>query len=172
MVCRRHDRLDNGPAPALQLLTVHHADLQRRTLSGKTSGRREHQEAPPKHLSPHCASGKRKAWQEAGLPTLPTAGRRTGHGNPEAHRWLPHCGRSDSLTKDKFLKVKEGKHVALPSSSRKRSLETMGRLRGWAAEPLPSAQALILETRDRVLRRAPCKEPASPSACVSASLCL
>ena len=36
----------------------------------------------------------------------------------------------------------------------------------------PSAQGLILETRDRVPRRAPCMEPASPSACVSASLFL
>ena len=34
----------------------------------------------------------------------------------------------------------------------------------------PSAQGLILETQDRVPRRAPCMEPASPSACVSASL--
>ena len=36
----------------------------------------------------------------------------------------------------------------------------------------PLAQGLILETRDRVLHRAPCVEPASPSAYVSASLCL
>ena len=34
----------------------------------------------------------------------------------------------------------------------------------------PSAQGLVLETWDRVPRRAPCMEPASPSACVSASL--
>ena len=36
----------------------------------------------------------------------------------------------------------------------------------------PSAQDLILETRDRVPRQAPCLDPASPSACVSASLSL
>ena len=35
---------------------------------------------------------------------------------------------------------------------------------------LPLARGLILETRDRVPRWAPCLEPASPSACVSASL--
>ena len=35
---------------------------------------------------------------------------------------------------------------------------------------LPSAQGVILESRDRVPRRAPCMEPASPSACVCASL--
>ena len=37
---------------------------------------------------------------------------------------------------------------------------------------LPSAQGLILKTRDRVPRQAPCVEPVSPSACVSASLFL
>ena len=35
---------------------------------------------------------------------------------------------------------------------------------------LPSAQGVILETRDWVPRWVPCAEPASPSACVSASL--
>ena len=35
---------------------------------------------------------------------------------------------------------------------------------------LPSAQGGILETQDRVPRQASCMEPASPSACVSASL--
>ena len=34
----------------------------------------------------------------------------------------------------------------------------------------PSARGVILETRDRVPPRAPCMEPASPSACDSASL--
>ena len=34
----------------------------------------------------------------------------------------------------------------------------------------PSAQGVVLETWDRVPHRAPCMEPASPSACVSASL--
>ena len=33
----------------------------------------------------------------------------------------------------------------------------------------PSAQGVILETWNRVPRQAPCMEPASPSACVSAS---
>ena len=35
-----------------------------------------------------------------------------------------------------------------------------------------AAQGVILETWDRVLRQAPCMEPASPSTCVSASLCV
>ena len=45
----------------------------------------------------------------------------------------------------------------------------------WVAQRfkrLPSAQNVILETRDRVPRQAPCMEPASPSAGVSASLSL
>ena len=36
----------------------------------------------------------------------------------------------------------------------------------------PAAQGVILETLDRVPRQALCMEPASPSACVSASLSL
>ena len=35
-----------------------------------------------------------------------------------------------------------------------------------------STLGLILETRDQVPHRAPCMEPASPSACVSASVCV
>ena len=45
----------------------------------------------------------------------------------------------------------------------------MGHLSGSAVERLPSAQGLILESPARVPHRAPCMEPASPSACVSAS---
>ena len=37
---------------------------------------------------------------------------------------------------------------------------------------LPAARGVILETLDRVPHRASCMEPASPSACVSASLAL
>ena len=37
-------------------------------------------------------------------------------------------------------------------------------------ERLPSAQSVILGSWDQVLHRAPCVEPASPSACVSVSL--
>ena len=42
---------------------------------------------------------------------------------------------------------------------------------GWLSGlVLLSAQAVILETQDQVPLRAPYMEPASPSACVSASL--
>ena len=47
-----------------------------------------------------------------------------------------------------------------------------GHLGGSAVERLPLAQGLILEFWDRVPYQAPCMEPASPSAYVSASLCL
>ena len=47
-----------------------------------------------------------------------------------------------------------------------------GRLGGSAVEHLPLAQGVIPESLDRVPPRAPCMEPASPSAYVSASLSL
>ena len=46
----------------------------------------------------------------------------------------------------------------------------LGRLGGSAVERLPLVQGVILESRDRVPRRAPWMGPAFPSACVSASL--
>ena len=45
-----------------------------------------------------------------------------------------------------------------------------GRLGGSMVGCLPLAQGMILESRDQVPHGAPCMEPASPSACVSASL--
>ena len=51
-------------------------------------------------------------------------------------------------------------------------LKLEGHLGGSVAEHLPSAQSVILGSRDRVPHQAPCVEPASPSACVSASLCV
>ena len=43
---------------------------------------------------------------------------------------------------------------------------------GSVVEHLPWAQGVILGSWDRVPHRAPCREPASPSAWVSASLCV
>ena len=48
----------------------------------------------------------------------------------------------------------------------------MGSLGGSAAERLPSAQGVTPGSWDRVLHQALCMEPASASACVSASLCV
>ena len=51
----------------------------------------------------------------------------------------------------------------------------IGSLGGSAVECLPAAQDMVLESRDRVPHWGPCMEcmePASPSACVSACLCV
>ena len=48
-------------------------------------------------------------------------------------------------------------------------LECLG---GSVVGHLPLAQGMILEFRDQVPHQAPCMEPASPSACVSAPLSL
>ena len=50
--------------------------------------------------------------------------------------------------------------------------ETQGHLGGSAVERLPSAQGEIPESGDQVPHQAPHREPPSPSACVSASLCV
>ena len=46
----------------------------------------------------------------------------------------------------------------------------LGHLGGSVVEHLPLAQVVVPGSWDRVPHRAPCMEPASPSACVSASL--
>ena len=48
----------------------------------------------------------------------------------------------------------------------------LGHLGVSVVEHLPLAQGVIPGSWDRVLHWAPCREPASPSACVSASLYL
>ena len=52
------------------------------------------------------------------------------------------------------------------------SKETSGQPRWRSGLAPPAAWGVILEIQDRVPHRAPCMEPASPSACVSASLSL
>ena len=47
-------------------------------------------------------------------------------------------------------------------------IKTKGQSGWFSGLALPSAHGIILETWDRVSRRAPYREPASPSACVSA----
>ena len=49
---------------------------------------------------------------------------------------------------------------------------TWGHLGGSVVECLPLAQVVILGSWDQVLHWAPLREPASLSACVSASLCV
>ena len=57
-------------------------------------------------------------------------------------------------------------HENINKSFKKRGL----RLGGSVVEHLPLAQGVILGSWDLVLHQVPCMEPASPSACVSASL--
>ena len=47
-----------------------------------------------------------------------------------------------------------------------------GHLGGSVVERPPLPQFLIPGSWDQVLHRAPCMQPASPSACVSASFCV
>ena len=47
-----------------------------------------------------------------------------------------------------------------------------GRLGGSLVEHLPSAEVVIPGSRDQVPPQAPRREPASSSACVSASVCV
>ena len=50
--------------------------------------------------------------------------------------------------------------------------ELLRHLGGSVVECLPSAEVMIPGSWDQVPHQAPCGEPASPSACVSASLCV
>ena len=50
--------------------------------------------------------------------------------------------------------------------------EESGHLGGSVVEPLPLAQVVIPGSWDRFPHLAPCREPASPSPRVSASLCV
>ena len=52
----------------------------------------------------------------------------------------------------------------IPSFASSYKTQVRGSLGGSAVWHLPLAQGVFLETRDRVPRRAPCMEPASPSA--------
>ena len=76
----------------------------------------------------------------------------------------------------KMAKNQQHKKQVLARIWRKRNthallVEKANRAAGWLSGlALPSAQGVILETQDRVPCWAPCMEPASPSACVSAPL--
>ena len=70
-------------------------------------------------------------------------------------------------------KNKKVGHIKIKSFAQQiKSLQNKGRLSGSAVKYLPLAQGVILGIPDRVPHQGPCMEPASPSACVSASLCV
>ena len=60
--------------------------------------------------------------------------------------------------------------MKLKKNNNKNIMKFMGCLGGSVLEHLPLAQVMILGSWERVLHRVPRMEPASPSACVSASL--
>ena len=75
------------------------------------------------------------------------------------------------ITGRKFFLVSiVGSHFTVSVSQIKKPIFRQPRWHSGLA--LPAARGVILETWDRVPRRVPCLEPASPSACVSASLSL
>ena len=65
-----------------------------------------------------------------------------------------------------------GCQVWAPSIEMRHQTSLAGHLGGSVLERLPSAQGMILGSWDGILHRAPRKELASPSVCVSASLSL
>ena len=74
-----------------------------------------------------------------------------------------------------FIQVKlspnrNGSGSARPPSTSLILIHPTGSLGGSVVWRLPLAQGVVLESQDRVPRQAPGMEPASPSACVSASL--
>ena len=75
-------------------------------------------------------------------------------------------------TKGSFPKVHSAISKNLKILHSCRNLPLLGHLGGSAIECLPLAEGMILEFWDRVPCRAPYMEPASPYACVSASLCV
>ena len=67
-----------------------------------------------------------------------------------------------------FIKIKS--FCAAKEAINKTKRQATGQPRWLSGLAPPSAPGVILETQDQVPRQAPCMEPASPSACVSASL--
>ena len=66
--------------------------------------------------------------------------------------------------------LEEGSKMALPLWELKHN--QLGHLGGSVVEHLPSAPGVIPGSWNRVPHQALCMEPASPSACVSASVCM
>ena len=68
--------------------------------------------------------------------------------------------------------MKGKKYHGIVSPLRHLKICKLGILGGSVVEHLPSAQGVILDPQDHVPHQAPCMDPASPPACVSAFLSL
>ena len=112
------------------------------------------------------------------------SGRRSrGRGGPAPEEWARRASVSHSRVEQRSS-PSHGRHlvpwpyllyVQRPGlSSKKTALKNKlgGCLGGSAVEHLPSAQGVTPGSWDRVPHRAPHRESASPSACVSPSLCV
>ena len=88
-----------------------------------------------------------------------------GCGGPSSHSttYLPDDSLLCKGTKKNPYCIGFGSYIYVLTQVLKRG---EGRLGGSVVARLPSAQGVILESQDRVPHRAPCREPASPSACV------
>ena len=81
-----------------------------------------------------------------------------------ANEWI--LGMLCNIQRHKYKRIYEGKG----DCDGIRNHSFLGRLGGSVVEHLPSAQGVTPGSWDRVLRQAPRRDPASPSACVSAPL--
>ena len=149
------------------------AEGVRKVREGEGRGKRD---TTVRGQGPRCAGGQclrvqaPLGFQEKGLSLgLKTARGRLGAA-PGQRGALAAVGRgagSQGLKLAAFTEATVGSCRGNMDETRR----DWGRLGGSAVEDRPSAQGMILGSRDRVPHRAPCREPASPSACVSASMC-
>ena len=85
------------------------------------------------------------------------------------NRYTSRCWMVDECIRARHLEEGMIRHIGMGNLIKKLPLGCLG---GSAVGHLPSAQGVTPGSWDRVPRQAPCLEPASPSACVSASLCV
>ena len=85
-------------------------------------------------------------------------------GGGDQRVWKKACVLGLREQNGEWHEVRQGRSMSLIR------VWSLGQPQGLSGLAPPSAQGLILGTGDRVPRRAPCMEPASPSAWISASL--
>ena len=78
---------------------------------------------------------------------------------------------NDTLLRQSSLHEVNTSH-SLESYYKNKNKDKQERLGGSVVGRLPLAQGMVPESWDQVPHWAPCMEPSSPSACVSASLCV
>ena len=141
---------------------------------GEEQSRPDYRRAPPELIRSAAAAKQASSWFAASRPSfLMLQG-----GVSRAHSRPPDGGFV--LLLPEVSGEEEAKTQALGRMSRsskdpvRRAFKLLSQ-DAWVAQwfgRLPLAQGVTLGSWDRVLHRAPCLEPASPSACVSASLCV